>query len=617
MRRLRIKYWSLVFVSTLLVPIASAQHANICQMTTDVRELDPRGTRERLGSVRLNCGPILSTDISLFLSANFEVTDDRPALRRNGVVVGSPTKGSSNRWEWLGLDIRSLEGETAVTLRISGVRIDATQFEQLFSSEVLETEVVVFLGAQGLIATNNVLSVGRVEAPCDYSLSGPTTSLSPRESAGSATVAVQDWCSWNAATSSSWLSLTGGESGVGEGVVSFEAEANPSSEPRTATIQIGDQQLEITQEGAIPPADLTISTFTAPTELKFGEAAAASMTILNAGEGAVDAFRAGVYLSEDEAVTTNDRFARMICESDGLAPGESYACEGSILAPETLTPGSYFAGAVVDDVRRVEESDETNNVMLNSNGPVQVLAAITGPSAPAAVLNAGSFQPGLAPGLFVSLFGEEWADSLQAADEYPLPTELGDVSVAMGDARLALGFVSEGQINGVASYDLAVGEIVPVKVRKGEAESDPLEVFVQAAMPGLLTVAQDGSGQGAILDENYRLADTDSPVPPGGLLQVFCVGLGAVTPSVAAGQAADPEVGLSRTVARIEMTVGGVPGEVLFAGLAPGFSGLYQVNALLGPDTPSGPTVPVQIVVRFDDGSVFVSNEATTAVGAL
>jgi len=588
-------------------------------MTTTERELNPSGTRERLGKIKANCFDISAASVDFRVSVNYPTTDDVPQLRRNGEIIGSPVRSGLTRWYWLDVDLRT-PGSVfpfAAELEVSGIRVDATQFSEVFTPDYPEAVVAVFVSASGLLISNNIGELGHAVGPCDYQLSPSPSQLHPDDASGSVSVSVQDWCTWSATTESDWLSLTSGESGVGDGVVSFEVAENPSPEPRTATIEVGDRQVQVTQQGAVPPPDLTITSFTAPQELKLGEPAAASMTILNAGDGPVEAFRAGVYLSQDEAVTTNDRFTRMICESDGLAPGESYACEGSMLAPETLTPGTYFAGAIADDVRRVEESDETNNVALSSNSPVEVLAAITGPSAPAAVLNAGSYQPGLAPGLFVSLFGEEWADSLQAADGYPLPTELGDLSVDMGDVKLALGFVSEGQINGVASYDLAVGETIPVKVRKGESESDPLDIFVQAAMPGLLTVAQDGSGQGAILDDGYRLADTNSPVPPGGLVQVFCVGLGAVAPPVAAGQAADPEVGLSRTVARIEVTVGGVSAEVLFAGLAPGFSGLYQVNALLGPDTPIGPTVPVQVVVRFEDGSVFVSNEATIAVGAL
>ena len=43
------------------------------------------------------------------------------------------------------------------------------------------------------------------------------------------------------------------------------------------------------------------------------------------------------------------------------------------------------------------------------------------------------------------------------------------------------------------------------------------------------------------------------------------------------------------------MTIGGLPAAVDFAGLAPGFIGLGQMNIAVPADTPAGDTVPVVI----------------------
>ena len=58
-------------------------------------------------------------------------------------------------------------------------------------------------------------------------------------------------------------------------------------------------------------------------------------------------------------------------------------------------------------------------------------------------------------------------------------------------------------------------------------------------------------------------------------------GLGAVNPPVEAGAEAPGQEPLARTVENVAVTVGGVPAAVLFSGLAPGFSGLYQVNVFV------------------------------------
>ncbi|MCX6616678.1 MAG: hypothetical protein NTZ98_11360, partial [Acidobacteria bacterium] len=57
------------------------------------------------------------------------------------------------------------------------------------------------------------------------------------------------------------------------------------------------------------------------------------------------------------------------------------------------------------------------------------------------------------------------------------------------------------------------------------------------------------------------------------------------------------------------VTIGGVPAVVSYSGLAPGFVGLYQVNAQVPANAPSGTAVPVVVNV----GGV-ASNAVTLAI---
>ena len=84
-------------------------------------------------------------------------------------------------------------------------------------------------------------------------------------------------------------------------------------------------------------------------------------------------------------------------------------------------------------------------------------------------------------------------------------------------------------------------------------------------------------GQGAILDTQARLVDSAAPAARGEVVQVFATGMGATQPRVPSGQAAPGEP-LARVLSPVEARVGGQAARVLFAGLAPGFVGLYQVN---------------------------------------
>jgi uncharacterized protein (TIGR03437 family) len=62
-------------------------------------------------------------------------------------------------------------------------------------------------------------------------------------------------------------------------------------------------------------------------------------------------------------------------------------------------------------------------------------------------------------------------------------------------------------------------------------------------------------------------------------------------------------------MAAVTVTIGGVPVVPSFAGLAPGWVGLYQVNVEVPPNAPVGDAVPVVVSV----GGV-TSNQVTMAV---
>jgi uncharacterized protein (TIGR03437 family) len=87
------------------------------------------------------------------------------------------------------------------------------------------------------------------------------------------------------------------------------------------------------------------------------------------------------------------------------------------------------------------------------------------------------------------------------------------------------------------------------------------------------------------------------------------MGLGAVSNQPSDG-AASPSSPLARTAATPVVTIGNVPATVSFSGLAPGFVGEYQVNALVPASVTAGSAVPVAISIG---GAA--SNTVTIVVG--
>ena len=75
---------------------------------------------------------------------------------------------------------------------------------------------------------------------------------------------------------------------------------------------------------------------------------------------------------------------------------------------------------------------------------------------------------------------------------------------------------------------------------------------------------------------------------------IYCTGLGSVTPPVGTGAAA-PLSPLSFVDNKVTAQIGGQPALVIFAGLSPGFSGLYQVNLIVPRDIQTGNSVTVML----------------------
>lgn len=132
------------------------------------------------------------------------------------------------------------------------------------------------------------------------------------------------------------------------------------------------------------------------------------------------------------------------------------------------------------------------------------------------------------------------------------------------------------------------------------ASSLPETVLIAAAQPAVFTQFQSGTGAGVIVvaqSSGAQFLNTPlAPASAGDALVIYCSGLGAVDPPVAEGSAA-PSSPLSTTSNPVSVTIGGQPAHVFFAGLAPGFAGLYQVNVIVPQGISSGSNIPVVLNV--------------------
>ena len=248
----------------------------------------------------------------------------------------------------------------------------------------------------------------------------------------------------------------------------------------------------------------------------------------------------------------------------------------------------------------------------------KVLAAPQPPSiSTGGVVNAADYTSVVAPGMIVALFGDSMASKVSSATGTPLPTALDGTSVEVNGQAIPLFFVSPKQIN--AQMPFGISGQLQVRVRTATGISAPATITVVASAPRLFTKSMDGKGEPILLhSSDWSPGSAASPARPGEYLILFLTGLGAVSPAIPAGQAAGDNgtYGPLNQLApnAVTVSVGGKQAAILFAGLAPGFVGLYQINLQAPVDMPRG-RIPVVVSTKDGPSQAGVLAAADVSVG--
>ncbi len=237
------------------------------------------------------------------------------------------------------------------------------------------------------------------------------------------------------------------------------------------------------------------------------------------------------------------------------------------------------------------------------------------------VLNGASFVKGqaVAPGSLVSIFGTNLAAGNALANTIPLSTALANVSVTFNGIAAPLSGVfhdpvNGDQINAQLPWEVNAGT-ANVVVKNGNASSTPVSVQVGPS-PGIFVFGTQaiayGNSDGIIAASNgaiQGLTTHPAKINDPSTLVILATGLGAVNPPLATGNVVTDGQVHNTTVTPV-VTVGGVPAQVVFSGMTPQFVGVYQINIIVAPGTPTGDAVPIQISM----GGVTTPSNVTIAV---
>lgn len=217
---------------------------------------------------------------------------------------------------------------------------------------------------------------------------------------------------------------------------------------------------------------------------------------------------------------------------------------------------------------------------------------------PVTTVSAASYEAGaIAPGSIASAFGTLLATGVVVADTLPLPTMLGNTMVtitdSMGTSRTAgLFFVSPGQINFLVDAQTAAGQAT-VTVQSGDGTISVGLFEVKTLAPAIFSANADGLGVPAAVILRVKGDGTQTYEPlsvydnPTSRFVPTPIDLGPDTDQVflilygsGIRNAADPNGDMNSNES-VQAVIGGDLYPTLFAGAAPGFVGLDQVNLLL------------------------------------
>ena len=237
-------------------------------------------------------------------------------------------------------------------------------------------------------------------------------------------------------------------------------------------------------------------------------------------------------------------------------------------------------------------------VALSGSISAELSAPRQAPSYSAAsIVNAASNSPNsFAPNTFVSIYGTNLAFTTRAlqADDLiadTLPTVLPGtgVRVWVGNVPAHVYYVSPQQINILLPADMNPGK-TQIRVQVDSTFGPQVQMTLGGAAPALF---QLDATTAIAAHVDGSVATDEAPAHPGEWVILYATGLGLTIPGAGYGEIPTTAAVL-QNMSAFGVTLNGekIPADrIAYAGVAPGFAGLYQVNLRLPDNTPPDPEV--------------------------
>jgi uncharacterized protein (TIGR03437 family) len=247
---------------------------------------------------------------------------------------------------------------------------------------------------------------------------------------------------------------------------------------------------------------------------------------------------------------------------------------GFYVPPDNVDPfGAFPSKAEVWDVAL--QAERNLIVASDINFGLYLLRAVE--PKPSRAVNAADSREGqpVAPGSIVTLYGQDLAGASDIAFSTPLPVQLAGAAVRVNGAPARLFYAGPGQINFLLPEETEIGTARVTVENLGRA-SQELDVTVAETAPGLFTAG------GKVAARRARDHSPVTQAQAGEVIELYATGLG-------------------RLASTSTVTVGGQTAELIYAGPAPGYAGLYQLNIRIPGGVQGDVEVVLSVAGRFSN----------------
>ncbi|MDP2998259.1 MAG: hypothetical protein Q8N47_12290 [Bryobacterales bacterium] len=237
---------------------------------------------------------------------------------------------------------------------------------------------------------------------------------------------------------------------------------------------------------------------------------------------------------------------------------------------------------------------------LQNSNTFQLVVTSSTPTITAITHAASSAVGPVAPGELITTYGTNLGlptlTSLKVAANGLVDTTLAGTRVLFDGVAAPLLYAWNDQVGAIVPYSVAGKQSTKLQVEFRGTQSATVDLRVVDSNPGIFTVNQQGSGQGAVLNQNNSVNGPSSPADKNSVVVIYATGEGQTSPAGVDGTITGTL--LRKPTAPVSVMIGGQTAEVLYAGAAPGIvSGVMQVNARVPANIAGGDSVPIVLKV--------------------